>query len=90
MRIDLTEVVARGKETLPTGKINVRFRQMRGVWQVFAGRQYLLCASGDTAEEALAELVRLYHVPDTFEAIVHNGYLSEVAHLSTTSPTTMG
>lgn len=52
------------KSTLPNDhKLNVRFRQMRGCYQVFAGRTYVSGASGETEEEAIAELHRLYIIP---------------------------
>lgn len=48
---------------LPKGRLNVRHRQMRGVWQAFAWSTYIPCASGDSPEEAVAELARLYCCP---------------------------
>jgi len=66
---------------LPQGKINVRFRQMRGVWQVFAGRNYLDGANADTPTEALAELTRQYNVPSGTPATIHNLQFTKIITL---------
>jgi hypothetical protein len=55
------------------GKINIRHRQMRGVWQCFAGNVYIVGASGDSDNEAAQELVNQYNVEEGAEIIVH-GY----------------
>ena len=70
MRI-LSNAPKRLKIELPKGSINVRFRQMRGVYQVFAGRNYLTGASGETAEEAIEQLKRLYDVPADAKIKIH-------------------
>jgi hypothetical protein len=44
------------------GKLNVRHRQMRGVWQIFAGRLYVTGASGDSPTIAAEELANQYEV----------------------------
>lgn len=56
-----------------TGKLNIRHRQMRGVWQVFAGNIYILGASGDSPQEAAQELANQYSVAQGTEIKV-NGY----------------
>jgi hypothetical protein len=61
------------KIVIPEGRINVRFRQMRGVWQVFAGSRYLAGASGETPDDALSALVAQYDVPRGAAATIH-GY----------------
>lgn len=48
---------------MPAGKITIRHRQMRGVWQCFAGRNYVAGASGDSPQQAAEEFVRQYKVP---------------------------
>lgn len=54
------------KWPLPKGKLNIRHRQMRGVWQAFAGNTYIDLASGDSPDDAAAELRRLYdYAPGT-------------------------
>lgn len=61
------------KGPLPKGKLNCRFRQMRGVWQCFAGNTYLGYASGDTPEEAIEAIKLCYIVPVGSEVMVHWG-----------------
>lgn len=56
---------------LPPGKLNVRFRYLRGLYQVFAGRFYILGASGDTPTEAVARLLQQYDVPTEAEITMH-------------------
>lgn len=51
------------KLELPTGKITIRHRQMRNVFQCFAGRTYLNGASGDDSEQAAESLCDQYEVP---------------------------
>lgn len=70
MRI-LSNAPKRLKVELPKGNLNIRYRQMRGVYQAFAGRDYLLGASGETAEEAIKELKRLYDVPEGAKIKIH-------------------
>lgn len=59
------------KKTLPSGSLNVRFRQMRCAYQVFAGRTYLTGASGDTAEDAIKELKKYYEVSKDADIKIH-------------------
>jgi hypothetical protein len=59
------------KLPLPKGKINIRHRQMRGVFQCFAGRTYINGASGDNATEAAQQLADQYDVPSGTMATVH-------------------
>lgn len=59
------------KVSLPKGKLNVRFRQMRGVWQCFAGNTYLDCASGDTPDEAIEAIRYCYVLPEGSEITTH-------------------
>jgi hypothetical protein len=61
------------KQKLPKGKLNIRHRQMRGVWQVFAGRTYLDGCAGENEDIAMEELCFIYDVPDDIEIVVH-GY----------------
>lgn len=61
------------KLQLPKGKITIRHRQMRNVFQCFAGNNYILGASGDYAEDAAQELANQYDVPEGSVATVH-GY----------------
>ncbi len=58
----LTEFKPVEKLPLPKGKLNARHRQMRGVWQIFAGSLYINGASGDSPQEAAEELARQYDV----------------------------
>ena len=51
------------KLSLPNGKITIRHRQMRNMFQCFAGRAYINGASGDTEHEAAQELANQYEVP---------------------------
>lgn len=59
------------KWTLPKGKLNIRHRQMRGVWQAFAGRNYIDLASGDSPDEAAEEIRRLYEYQPGTPITVH-------------------
>ena len=59
------------KLSLPPGKITIRFRQMRGVFQCFVGRTYVNGASGETPDAAAESLVDLYDVGLKKEATVH-------------------
>ena len=61
------------KHQLPKGKITIRHRKMRNVFQCFAGRIYLTGASGDYCEEAAQELANLYDVPEGTIATIY-GY----------------
>ncbi len=61
------------KLQLPKGKITIRHRQMRNVFQCFAGNNYILGASGDYAEDAARELAHQYDVPEGTIATVY-GY----------------
>lgn len=70
MRI-LSNAPKRLKVELPKGNLNIRYRQMRGVYQTFSGRDYLLGASGETAEEAIEQLKRLYNVPEGAKIKIH-------------------
>jgi hypothetical protein len=56
---------------LPSGKITIRHRQMRGVFQCFAGRTYILGASGDYVEDAAEALAYQYEVPKNTIATVY-------------------
>ena len=47
---------------IPSGKITIRHRQMRNVFQCFAGSIYISGASGDTEEEAAQQLANQYEV----------------------------
>lgn len=61
------------KLQLPKGKITIRHRQLRGVFQCFAGRDYITGASGDTDDIAAQELANQYEVPQGTIAKVY-GY----------------
>lgn len=61
------------KLQLPKGKITIRHRQMRNVFQCFAGNNYILGASGDYAKDAAQELANQYDVPEGSVATVY-GY----------------
>jgi hypothetical protein len=61
------------KLPMPAGKITVRHRQMRNVFQCFAGRHYLVGASADTDDGALESLVEQYDVPAGIPVTVY-GY----------------
>jgi hypothetical protein len=65
------------KHKLPKGKLNIRHRQMRGVWQVFAGRTYLDGCAGENEDVAMDELCFIYDVPAGIEIAVH-GYSESV------------
>ena len=67
----LSEAPLRVKSELPKGKLNVRFRQMRCMYQCFAGRTYLPLACGDTAEQAISELKAHYNVSADAEISIH-------------------
>lgn len=67
--------------TLPPGSLNIRHRQMRGVWQAFAGRTYIPLASGDSPEDAAEEIRSLYiHAPGT-PVRIHSGKNSKTITL---------
>lgn len=59
------------REPLPSGKITIRHRQMRNVFQAFAGRVYLDGCSGGYPEDAAREMCRFYEIPDGTEATVY-------------------
>ena len=61
------------KLSLPNGKITIRHRQMRNMFQCFAGRTYINGASGDTEHEAAQELANQYEVTEGTMATVY-GY----------------
>jgi len=61
------------KLPMPKGKITIRHRQMRNVFQCFAGRNYITGASGDDADDAAQELANQYDVPKGSIATIH-GY----------------
>jgi hypothetical protein len=61
------------KISLPIGKITIRHRQMRNMFQCFAGRTYINGAAGDTEHEAAQELSNQYEVPPGTIATVY-GY----------------
>ena len=56
---------------LPKGKLNMRHRQMRGVWQIFAGNIYITGASGDSPDAATQELANQYEVTAGTPITVH-------------------
>lgn len=56
---------------LPKGKLNMRFRQLRGVYQIFTGSKYLDGASGDNPEEAALQLANQYDIPVGTPITVH-------------------
>jgi hypothetical protein len=60
------------KKPLPNEyKLNVRYRQMRGCYQVFAGRTYIEGASGETIDEAIGNLRFYYILPKKHTITVH-------------------
>jgi hypothetical protein len=59
------------KLLLPKGKITIRHRQMRNVFQCFAGRTYINGASGDYPDEAARSLADQYDVPEGTVATVY-------------------
>jgi len=61
------------KLPLPKGKITIRHRQARNVFQCFAGGTYILGASGDNEVEAASELLKQYDVTPGTTATVY-GY----------------
>jgi hypothetical protein len=71
MQTNFTPTAAVAKLPLPAGKITIRHRQMRGVFQCFAGRTYINGASGDNAEEAAIQLQNQYEVADGTKATIH-------------------
>lgn len=68
---------ATAKLPLPKGKLNIRFRSDRCMWQAFAGRNYITGASGENDNEAAQQLANQYDVPAGATAIVH-GYRQPV------------
>jgi len=56
---------------LPKGKITIRHRAMRNVYQCFAGSTYITGASGDYDDEAAQELANQYDVPEGTIATVY-------------------
>lgn len=63
---------------LPKGKLNMRHRQMRGVWQIFAGNTYITGASSDSCDGAAQELANQYDVEAGLEIYCHSGKNSHV------------
>ena len=61
------------KIPLPKGKITIRHRQMRNVFQCFAGSTYITGAAGDSDDEAAQQLANQYDVPEGTIATVY-GY----------------
>jgi len=59
------------KKDLPSGSLNIRWRQMRSHYQAFAGNKYLVLADGETAEEAVKELKRVYNVSESAKIKIH-------------------
>jgi hypothetical protein len=59
-------------EELPKGKINIRHRKMRGVYQAFAGSRYLAGCSGDTPKDAAEWIHHYYVVPEGTTATAHD------------------
>tara|TARA_R110000868_G_scaffold354426_2_gene615718 strand:- start:373 stop:597 length:225 start_codon:yes stop_codon:yes gene_type:complete len=59
------------KLQLPKGKITIRHRQMRNVFQCFAGSLYLVGASSDYSDEAAQELANQYDVPEGTVATIY-------------------
>jgi hypothetical protein len=55
------------KEKLPDGKLTARWVYSRGVYQVYAGRNYLVGASGLDEEEVWQNLNLSYDVPEGTE-----------------------
>ena len=53
------------------GKLNARHRQMRGVWQIFAGNIYVNGASGDSPDIAAQELADQYDVAEGTLIVIH-------------------
>ena len=57
---------------LPSGKLTIRFRQMRGTWQCFAGSStYITGASGESIDDAIHQLAYQYKIPRGSIATVH-------------------
>lgn len=44
---------------------------MRGIWQAFAGNNYIDLASGDTPEDAVNEIRRLYEYSQGEPVTIH-------------------
>ena len=65
------------KLPMPKGKITIRHRQMRNVFQCFAGRTYVTGASADDADGAAQELANQYDVPVGSIATVY-GYKAPI------------
>ena len=65
------------KAPLPKGKITIRFRGSRCMWQAYAGREYLNCASGTCEETAASALCEYFEVPAGTMATVY-GYREPV------------
>ena len=59
------------KLQLPKGKITIRHRRMRNVYQCFAGNLYLVGASADYSDEAAQELANQYDVPEGTLATIY-------------------
>lgn len=55
-------MTATNRLPIASGKITIRHRQMRNVFQVFIGREYISGASGDTEEEAAQQFANQYDV----------------------------
>jgi len=68
----ILNTIQRKRLPLPNDhKLNVRWRQMRACYQVFAGRTYLEGASGETFKEAISNLHRNYIIPEKHQITVH-------------------
>jgi hypothetical protein len=55
-------MTATARLPITSGKITIRHRRMRNVFQVFVGREYITCASGDNEVEAAQEFANQYDV----------------------------
>ena len=53
------------REKLPKGKLTARWVYSRAVYQVYAGRDYLLGASGVNEEEVWQNIRLSYDVPES-------------------------
>lgn len=62
---------------LPPGRITIRWRSSRNVFQCYAGSAYLDGASGDEAEDAARALVQVYSVKPGTSARVY-GFKNQV------------
>lgn len=78
--MNFTEMAGHKKEALPKGRLNIRHRQMRGVYQVFAGNFYINAASGNNYEEAAKALASAYEV-DIDSSVTLHGQTKEVVQL---------